>query len=436
MYTAILGPVVGTICDNKIRILLECAYKHEACNNSLHITVSSGGMSESYEVPYKNGAMILRLELLTLDEIHTISFDNVLCDNLPVICSFNPKISSVAIISCDGDGVYHYNTGNKNKVWNLANKTSISHALHIGDQVYVDDAYDIGIKRIDETGFDPSKVFDDEIRKIYYASWFKCREKHVFLANHCNFMCIDDHDIYDNFTSDDFKSTRKYMDIFLDVAARIAGEYQIGLSQDVNVRWFSDLQHIRKVSFLENENMKFIIVNSRLTKTSECMFDDTTKQIIRENVITDKKLIFVDQVSPFIVSHTLTQFKTLFKFVGIDITDHITYKQCWIDDYNWLFRTLIQSNAREIVFATGDLHIGQNHDLISKKKQTQRIHCLTSSPMSSTVAMKPDSQMLYIADFISAQYTGFSYTNDFICYNNFVVIDKLNNKHIVVSREI
>jgi hypothetical protein len=219
------------------------------------------------------------------------------------------------------------------------------------------------------------------------------------------------------------------MDVFINVAAKIAGEYQIGLSQDVAITKFSDLRNIAKVSFLEGADMKFMIVNTRLTKTDKWMFDDATKQIIRENIQTEKKLIFVDQVSPFIVSHNYTQFKSLFKLGGIDITDHITYSASWINDYNWLFDILSQSNAREIVYATGDLHVGQNHTLIG---QYRNIQCLTSSPMSSNVAMKPDSLMRFAADFISQKYERFSYTNNFICYNNFVVISNKLNKTIVV----
>ncbi len=430
MYIAKLGPVIGTISNNHIRILLECEFALSP--KPIQLTISAGGETETLQFPYVNGSMILRLELLHPTETHVITFDNVMSDNQLAVCSFNPVVSSVAIFSCDGDGVYHYATGNKAKSWNLANNTKISHALHIGDQVYIDDAYDIGIQRIVETGLDAAYVFDEEIRKLYYQSWFQCREKRVFLANHSNMMIIDDHDMYDNFTSTNFRENvypRKYMDVFMNVAAKIAGEYQICLSQDVGITKFSDLRNIAKVSFLEGENMKFMIVNSRLTKTDKWMFDDATKQIIRENIQTEKKLIFVDQVSPFIVSHNYTKFKSLFRIGGIDITDHITYSASWINDYNWLFDILSQSNAREIVYATGDLHVGQNHTLIG---QYRNIQCLTSSPMSSNVAMKPDSLLRFVADFISQKYERFSYTNNFICYNNFVVISDKLNKTIVV----
>jgi hypothetical protein len=427
MHVAKLGPVIGTICDNHIRILLECDFSLFELDKPIQITVSSGGETTTQYFPYKNGAMILRLELLNREDTHILTFDNLLSDDQLTICSFNPVVSSVAVISCDGV------TDNKAKAWDLANNTKISHALHIGDQVYVDEAYDIGMKRIDDTGLDAAYVFDEEIRKIYYDSWFHCREKRAFLANHINIMIIDDHEIYDNFTSTDFRENvypRKYMDVFINVAARIAGEYQIGLSQDAIVAKFSDLRKIDKVSFLEGDDMKFVIVNSRLTKTDKWMFDDATKQTIRENIQTEKKLVFVDQVSPFIVSHNYTQFKLLFKLGGIDITDHITYNECWVRDYNWLFDILSQSNAREIVYATGDLHVGQNHTLFGK---SGTIQCLTSSPMSSNVAMKPDSPMRFLADFIAHKYDGFSYTNNLICHNNFAVITNKLNKTVVIT---
>jgi hypothetical protein len=314
MYVAKLGPVVGTIANNHIRVLLECDFSLSP--TPIHLTISAGGETKSLQIPYANGSVILRLELLHPTETHVITFDNVMSDNQLAVCSFNPVVSSVAIFSCDGAGAH---ITAQAKSWNLANNTKISHALHIGDQVYVDDAYDIGMKRIADTGLDATFVFDEEIRKIYYQSWFQCREKRVFLANHINMMIIDDHDIYDNFTSADFRDNvypRKYMDVFINVAARIAGEYQIGLSKDATISRFSDLRKIAKVSFLESDDMKFVIVNSRLTKTDKWMFDDATKQTIRENIQTEKKLILVDQVSPFIISHNYTKFKSLFKLGG------------------------------------------------------------------------------------------------------------------------
>ena len=52
------------------------------------------------------------------------------------------------------------------KAWNLANNTKISHALHIGDQVYIDDAYDTGMKRIADTGLDPVPMMAEAVSII------------------------------------------------------------------------------------------------------------------------------------------------------------------------------------------------------------------------------------------------------------------------------
>ena len=144
-----------------------------------------------------------------------------------------------------------------------------------------------------------------------------------------------------------------------------------------------------------------------------------------------KKLIVVDQVSPFVVATELTYFTSLFKYAGIDITDHVTYKQDWIQDYEWLFNKMCQTHAQSLVYVTGDLHVGQNH--IMTNSYNREIHCLTSSPMSSNLAFKHKNNYRGLLNSLSQSFAGFTYTNGFICQNNFVVVSMNSNKLHVIS---
>lgn len=407
-----LGPIVGAITNNQVRILFEsnCA---ELC-----FSVSAGNQTAEYTRPNQ---LITTIDLLNEEEPHTITI------NCLYKCSFDPIVNSVAIISCDGDGFY-YNNGIKREAWKTANNVPTTHAIHIGDQVYIDYAYDIGIKRIlVENNIE--YIFDEEIRAIYRNSWFKNKEKRRFLATHSNIMMIDDHDIYDNFTSPNFDKCRPHMRTFLDVAARIAGQYQIGLTQDVEIKCFADLWKIPKtIHILQNKYMKFVIVNSRLMKTETQMFDKDELQTHLHLDCEQEKLIVVDQVCPFIVAHKYTVFSQLFTLLGFDIADHVTANQSWIADYEWLFQKMCDSNATKLVFVTGDLHVGQNHTLYSNKKN-RNIRCLTSSPISSNVGGLNSN---FIIDVLSQKFKGFSYSQNLICHHNFVVVSRReNNLHII-----
>lgn len=414
-----LGPIVGAIINHTVRILFESNCK------TLFFSVSAGYKTAEYSRPNQ---LITIIDLLNGDERHTITI------NQKHTCSFDPVVNSVSIISCDGDGFYNYNNGIEREAWKTANNVLTTHAIHIGDQVYVDNAYDIGIELMKKKKKKNVKqIFDEEIRAIYRKSWYENQGKRRFLATHSNIMMIDDHEIYDNFTSPNFDKGRPHMLTFLDVAATIAGEYQIGLSQDVEIKCFADLWKIPKtIHVLQNKYMKFVILNSRLMKTKTQMFD---KPELGKHLHLDceqEKLIVVDQVSPFIVAHKLTVFTKLFTRLGFDIVDHVTANKSWIEDYEWLFRKMCGSNATKLVFVTGDLHVGQNHNLYSDEKN-RHIRCLTSSPISSNVGLNSKYNFNCIVDVLSHKFKGFRYSQNLICHHNFVVVSRRENKLHIVS---
>ena len=399
------GPIVSLPRDNKVRILLEC----KGCK-TMEIYISAGKQPKHFSRQY---SLITTIELLN-NEPHVVIF------NQTIQCSFDPMIKSVAIFSCDGGP-------NGSKSWSAALRENVTHAIHVGDQVYADSAYETGMARFHANGGNIKRIFDEEIRAIYHKTWFQCKEKQEFLATHCNFMMIDDHDLYDNFTSPKFDWL--HMSIFMDVAATIANQYQIGLCYDVNVTKYSDLTNVPTVTELQTDHTKFVILNSRLMKTPTQMFETA---LVRPLIKCSKqrKLVVVDQVSPFVVAHPLTKFESAFQSIGIDITDHVTYNPYWIKDYEWLFHKMMKSNAKELVYVTGDLHVGQDHHI--SNKQGRKIHCFTSSPISSPVAFQPKYNFRWLLSKLSHTFTGLRYTNSFICYPNFVVISDHANKHTIV----
>lgn len=426
-YDLILGPVVGKITsDNKIPILIECASSKSF--DKIRLCVHSGETDREYTFEYKNEPMLLYIDLLNDTDLHLIHFENVFVNRTFAQCSIHPVNTGTAIISCDGDGVYRYDTGMKDHAWNSLNESNITNAIHIGDQVYIDDIY--ATTRITK-GMDDleiQRIYTEEIKRAYKASWFDCEPKRLFLANHSNIMIIDDHDIYDNFTSIDFAMNKydRKMRIFLDVASRLAAIYQIGLSQGrIRITDYNELRKLDKVTTLESEHTKFIIVNSRLTKTYEYMFgEDVLKQIETEANNSDhKKIVLVDQVSPFIVTHWLTKMKFMFDMAGIDITDHVTYNKQWIKDYRHLFDIMFNVDKNKtIAYVTGDLHIGQEHTLF-RSEDGREMHCMTTSPISSNIGFDDLGSLANLLfDTLVQSYEGYTYTNRFIYANNYAIV--------------
>ena len=431
-YQLLIGPVLGKISkNNKVPILIEC----ESSNSHEQITlcVYSDGQEQTYMFDYSSEPMLLYIDLLNNTSIHTIKFKNVCVIDNYAECKFNPINTGTAIISCDGDGMYHYDTGIKSHAWNSLNNSDITNAIHIGDQVYIDDVYNSTRITADSSDTEMRTIFTDEIKSVYHSSWFVCKSKQQFLANHLNIMIIDDHDVYDNFTSIDFEMNKydRKMKIFLDVASKLAAIYQIGLSQsDVHISDYTDLRNISKVTTLESIHTKFIIVNSRLTKSYSHMFgDDILEQIeLEANNSNHKKIVLVDQVSPFIVSNCITNMKFLFSMSGIDITDHVTYNQQWIKDYKRLFDIMFNiEKTKTIAYVTGDLHVGQEHTLF-RSCDGREMHCMTSSPLSSNVGLKNFGYIAHCIFNLTAQsYNGYTYINKFVYANNYVIIhDRYN----------
>jgi len=187
-YKLLLGPVLGKItADNRIPILIECdKFPTETTTPPEHIRlcVRSDGQEKQYTFEYSDQPKLIYVNLLNNKSTHDIVFENVQCKSKPAECKFNPVNVGTAIVSCDGDGVYHYNTGVKDCAWTSLNNSPITNAIHIGDQVYIDDVYKTS--RITDKSSDEEiyNIFTEEIKKVYRKSWFDCEPKRLFLASH------------------------------------------------------------------------------------------------------------------------------------------------------------------------------------------------------------------------------------------------------------
>ena len=167
-YNVKLGPVVGKIDSGYVRILLEF---DNTANCNLFLKVLSRSVIVEKMVNCFVGSNIFVIKLLNNEHKHTIEFKHAISNNTIAVCTFTPIVTATAIISCDG-----LDKENKQRSWNNANHSGVSNAIHIGDQVYIDNAYSVGMSKItpEMTDKQAELIFSSEIRQIYYDSWYKC----------------------------------------------------------------------------------------------------------------------------------------------------------------------------------------------------------------------------------------------------------------------
>lgn len=120
--------------------------------------------------------------------------------------------TSVYFVSCDGQNCQKYGSSNPIAVYNASDDTDMwkklymdikadrnihKYVIHLGDQVYMDDAHDELIK---------NKTIDDEavVRRTYFEAYkrnYSNRYKKKVLQSAHNVMIGDDHEFIDDYGS-------------------------------------------------------------------------------------------------------------------------------------------------------------------------------------------------------------------------------------------
>jgi len=294
--------------------------------------------------------------------------------------------TSVYFVSCDGQNIKKYENSNPIVVYNVNDNTDMwkklymdikadmnihKYVIHLGDQMYMDDAHDELIK---------NKTTNDEdtVRSTYYdvyKSNYANKYKKKILKSAYNVMIGDDHDIIDNYKSVPTNLTGTML--------KNAKEMYKIFQEDLYGVTDHDIKHL-----VFND---FQIIIPDLRKYRQLITDTTTKypimgetQMIEfgnivKNTPTNIKRTYYVSTIPLVGVN-----KTLDKIIGIvsgnttvNIDDYIssnTYLTERVHIMNKLFE------LDNVVVIGGDYHYAEYYTFVKNGKTMKQI---TTSPISS-----------------------------------------------------
>jgi hypothetical protein len=300
--------------------------------------------------------------------------------------------TSVYFVSCDGQNTKRYNAvgdgpmSNPIKVYNVVGDTDMwkklydnikkdtnihKYVIHIGDQVYMDEANHIL--------FDNNTTNDEIIiRRTYYdvyKSNYTNRYKKKVLRSAFNVMICDDHDFIDNYGSVPHNLTPTMLSNVFDM-------YKI---------FQEDLYGVKKHNIKHLVFKDFQIIIPDLRKYRQLTTDNTTKYPIMgetqmtefDNIISNtptniKRTYYVSTVPLVGATKLLNELYTLFSGnPTVYICDYFQ-SNGRLYERKHILDTLFEIN--NVVIIGGDYHYAEYYTLVKNYKEIKQI---TTSPMSS-----------------------------------------------------
>lgn len=305
--------------------------------------------------------------------------------------------TSIYFLSCDGVNGFEYTYPNiyvgPLKLYNIKNKqkdydmwkklymdlkndnNDYKYVVHIGDQVYMDDAnYEVNLLDVQKN--------DNKIKKIYYSEYkknYNKKYKKKVLESAFNVMIQDDHEFTDNYgvVSNKKLDLSKKMLKYLDLMYVTFQENLYGINSHNKIikhLQFDDFQiiipNIRKYRNTSNKNAKFPVMGKKQIEEFDNIVSNTSKNI--------KKTIYVNTIP----------FASVNKYVDILYTI-VTKKSIYKEEYYFSIPSYREErkyilnklfHLDNVVIVSGDNHLADHHILKKNKKEISQI---VTSPISS-----------------------------------------------------
>jgi hypothetical protein len=307
--------------------------------------------------------------------------------NIPNI---KPQLNntSVYFVSCDGQNQKIYNYSNPMKIYNVTDDTDMwkklyidikadtnihKYVIHLGDQVYMDEAHDE--LAINKTTGDIATV-----RRTYYNVYntnYDNKYKKKILRNAYNIMIGDDHDIIDNYGSSPNNLTHTMLENVKDMY-KIFQEDLYGIeNHNIKHLVFNDFQIIipdlRKYRKLTTDNItKYPIMGEIQMKEFDNIIKNTQTIIKRTYYVSTTPLVSVNK--------TLDKVLELLSGKKIDShLDHYIASPIYTLEQKYILGKLFEFNS-DVIIVCGDLHMADYFTFIKNGKTIKQI---TTSPISS-----------------------------------------------------
>lgn len=311
-------------------------------------------------------------------------------DELITIPNVKPELNntSVYFVSCDGQNNKKYKYSNPIKIYNVSDDTDMwkklymdiktdtnihKYVIHIGDQVYMDDAHDELIQ---------NKMMDDEntLRRTYYdvyKSNYNNRYKKEVLRSAFNVMIGDDHDLIDNYGS----VPNNLTPTMLNNVKKMYHVFQEDLygvkEHDIKHLVFKDFQIIipdlRKYRNPITDNIaKYPIMGETQMTEFDNIVQNTPTNIKRTYYVSTTPLVGVNKILDFILD----------ELSGGQADYHLDYyiaSSTYTNEQKYVLAKLFELN-RDVVVICGDYHMADYYTFVKNGKCIKQI---TTSPVSS-----------------------------------------------------
>lgn len=305
--------------------------------------------------------------------------------------------TSIYFLSCDGKNAFNnvfvgpvklYNIKNKDETDDMWKKlymdlkkdnNDYKYVIHMGDQIYLEDAND-EIKILD------AENNDDKIKKIYYSKYkknYNNKYKKKVLESAFNVMIQDNHDTGINYGSEELsKKMVKYSKLMYVTLQ----ENLYGINNNIIKHLqFDDFQiiipDIRKYRKPNTSTTRFPIMGKTQIKELNDIISNTSTKIKKTFYVNTIPFLlmnkYIDKISFIIFTN---YFKKDFK------SDNYVSSDSYMNERKYVINKLFTLN--NVIIIAGDKHLADYQVL---KKNDKRMLHITSSPMSSN----PSASSLY-----------------------------------------
>jgi hypothetical protein len=395
MANIVVGPIIGEVTDTSARILVELDGEAEI---TCLATDSKGATSKHKQAFRKNRPGIFSLEKLRPEQKYLISFTGA--GNKPEgsVRTFAKKTTAInlAAVSCN----FTSRRGNTD-LWAdlrdqyvLAGKVDL--ILHIGDQVYADNAFDYAMHVVKDKRFDQAAKENqilETYRDLYRVAWNHPSTRDV-LANVSNLMIWDDHEIRDDWGSRPNDRNPKSQEYYIGtLARRVFREYQRQLWNDFPIEADPEAggleHHFHKwgeigVMFLDERGGRSFGRDRKNPFLSTRQWDEVLSALTAKNgfFAETRALVVVTSVPLCYLSSSVS---TAGSVAVDDLHDHWSFANHRREQIEMIRRLREWKEAapgeREVLVAGGDVHVGGYTDILRDGKLIFKQ--LISSPITN-----------------------------------------------------
>ena len=379
------GPVVGKVTAHSARVLLECE------RDAIVVGCADDRMGGRHEVEVelrRHRPGIFHFDGLRDGTPYTVTFKGANGGRNATFKTLSPGDARFKLlcVSCN-------DTAAAPGIWPVAaehvRSGAVQFVLHLGDQIYADEAFRIGMKTFDRQRAPQwEEETRDLFRDVYRRTWTAGAVAEV-LANCSNLMVWDDHDIRDNWSEKEQLRRPALYQRVLKLGKDVYREYQRQLWDDGTALASDGYREFHAHRF---GNMGVIFLDQRGGRedASVCaepylgtvQWTQLRRLLITDTSFSSVSVLVVAMALPLVLlSERLTRFASVLIPDVRDQWSYSPYRGERLQILSLLKDWQSARSDRRVILVTGDAHVGVVSDICYEEKPLFRQ--VISSPVSS-----------------------------------------------------